>query len=504
MPLTTDIVNLTQSLRRADLDHFRQFGPQVQAEQLTRLLRHLSQTEYGRKCGINGSESIESFQAKVPVVTYEQFSENIARTKSGEQGIIWDSKIDLFAKSSGTTDAKSKYIPVSREGLKDSHLRGPRDVLTIFVHNNPESKIFEGKILTLGGSKRIEREGEGAFTGDLSAILIDNTPAFAELFRLPSRSTALIADFDRKVEMICKECTDSNVTAFAGVPSWNLVLMRRILDYTGKKNLLDVWPNLELFMHGGVSFAPYRDQYRNIIPSDTMKYMDTYNASEGFFSIADDPSKDDMLLMLDYGEFYEFLPVEHLGDTSKAIPLEDVRCGVNYALIISSSNGLWRYMIGDTVIFTSTAPYRIKISGRTKHYINCFGEEVVVENVEGAITAACKATGAMIAEYTVAPIYMDSDKAKGAHQWIVEFSTEPSDAELFMNIIDDHLRSINSDYDAKRYKDTTLTKPQLITMKRGGFMSWLAQADKLGGQNKVPRLFNTRQYADQLIESQAK
>jgi hypothetical protein len=351
--------------------------------------------------------------------------------------------------------------------------------------------------LTLGGSRRIEREGEHALTGDLSAILIENIPAVANLWRVPGTKTALIADFEEKVEKICVECANRDVRSLAGVPSWNLVMLRRMLEYTGAKNLLEVWPRLELFIHGGVNFNPYREVYRELIPSSGMRYMETYNASEGFFGIADDFG-DDMLLMLDYGLFYEFLPVADLADPSKAVPLNGVRTGVNYAMIISSSGGLWRYLIGDTVVFTSVSPYRIRVSGRTKHYINAFGEEIIVDNAEKAMRAACDATGAEVTEYTAAPVYMDLAN-KGRHQWVIEFGREPDSLDLFADALDRALQGVNSDYEAKRFKDSTLYPPLVTPVPSGTFLRWMDEQGKSGGQNKVPRLANNRKYIDEIL-----
>lgn len=498
MALSTSIINLFLAHRRSEIDYFRKHPFEVQQKQLDYLLERCARTSFGRERAVDKVRSIEQFQSTIEICDYEAFSHLIARTKAGEKGVIWPSEIKWFAKSSGTTDAKSKYIPVSDESLNDSHMQGPRDVLAIFAANYPDTEVFSGKTLTLGGSRRIEREGETVLTGDLSAILIDNTPIWAEWKRVPSTQTALIPDFEDKVRKICEEAVGQNVTSFAGVPSWNMVLMNKILEYTGKNNMLEVWPNMELFVHGGMNFKPYREQYRKIFPSPRMKYMETYNASEGFFAIGDDPTREDMLLMLDYNTYYEFLPMEHLGDTTKVVPLEGVRCGVNYAMIISSSNGLWRYMIGDTVEFTSLSPHRIKITGRTKHFINAFGEEVVVDNAESAIRTACDATGAEIHEFSVAPIYMQ-ERTKGAHQWIVEFRHEPQSLEHFTHELDVALQKLNSDYEAKRHNNTTLAAPRVTTVGSGTFHKWLQKQGKLGGQNKVPRLYNDRTYVEQLI-----
>ena len=479
------------------IERFRREPAAVQREQLDHLLSMGRKTLYGRQLGMDGIRTEEDFRRVVPVRDYEGFEDDILRMKGGDAAVLWPTHVRWYAKSSGTTGSKSKYIPVSREGLRDSHLQGPRDVLALFTDAYPRSRAFVGKSLTLGGSKRVENEGESAFSGDLSAILISNTPWYADFARVPKAATALMPDFDEKVKRICEESVGRDVRSFAGVPSWNLVLMNRVLEYTGKSNLLEVWPRMELFMHGGMNFKPYREQYRRLIPSPEMKYMETYNASEGFFAIADDPARDDMLLMLDYRTYYEFIPMRSLGDLSSAVPLEGVKERVNYAMLITNSNGLWRYMIGDTVEFTSTSPYRIRITGRTKHYMNAFGEEVMVDNAETAVRAACDATGAEVAEFSAAPVYMEG-REKGAHEWVVEFGTPPSDEGLFIDTLDRALQSLNSDYEAKRFKDTTLNPPRLTVVPPGTFMRWLESKGKVGGQNKVPRLGNDRSLAEEL------
>jgi hypothetical protein len=497
MSLLPKILRAALAPRLRQIERFRHHPAEVQATQLRYLVEKAAGTEFGKAHGFGQIRSIEQFQAAVPVQDYDGASECIDRARFGERNIIWPGEVRWFAKSSGTTGVKSKYIPVTQRGLWQSHLCGPQDCIAFNLERHPRTGVYDGKTLTLGGSRKIEREGEHALTGDLSAILIENTPCFANLRRVPKTSTALIADFEEKIERICRECVGEDVRSLAGVPSWNLVMLRRVLEYTGKTNLLEVWPRLELFIHGGVNFSPYREIYERLIPTDGMHYMETYNASEGFFAISDDFS-DDMLLMLDYGIFYEFLPLANLDNPSKAIPLEGVRTGVNYAMIISSSNGLWRYLIGDTVEFTSTAPYRLRISGRTKHYINAFGEEIIVDNAERAIRAASDATGATVTEYTAAPIYMNLD-TKGAHQWVVEFATPPTSTEAFARALDSALQEVNSDYEAKRYKNTTLYAPTVTPVAEGTFLRWMESRGKTGGQNKVPRLSNDRSYVNQIL-----
>lgn len=501
MPLTTRLINVLFAKRKRRIDHFMEHPAEVQQEQLKLLIETAGDTEFGRGNGFSGITAYDRFAARVPLSDYEAVRPLIDRMRAGEQNILWPTFIRWFAKSSGTTDSKSKFIPVSQEGLDLCHMRGPLDVAGLTAWLYPDSRVFSGKTLTLGGSHRLEPTAGPhgvAHSGDLSAILIENTPSFARFQRVPRPETALIPDFEKKVAAICRETLGQNITSFAGVPSWNLVMLQKILEYSGKENIAQVWPHLEMFVHGGMNFNPYREQYRQIIPSECMKYMETYNASEGFFAIQDDPHSDDLLLMLDYGVFYEFLPLRHLGDSSKTIPLEAVVPGVNYALVISTCNGLWRYLIGDTVEFTSISPYKIRITGRTKHFINAFGEEIIIDNAENALREACEATGAAISDYTAAPIYMAAD-GKGSHQWLIEFHHLPDDAERFSDILDLALQQVNSDYEAKRFKDTTLLRPTVTIVPEGTFYRWMKSRGKAGGQNKVPRLSNDRSYVDPIL-----
>ncbi len=498
MALLTNLVNIYFSGRRREMEYFKRHAEEVQHRQFDYLLREGAKTKLGMEFGFANIKSPEQFRQRLPIYDYDTFTEFIERARHGERGVIWPSDIRWFAKSSGTTGAKSKFIPVTGEALRRSHLRGPKDIMAHYCHLHPESKVINGKMLTLGGSKKIEREGEKAYSGDLSAILIENTPAIGNILRIPDKRTALIADFDEKVARICEKAVKADVRSFTGVPSWNLVMLNRVLEYTGKSNILEVWPRMEVFIHGGMDFRPYKAQYGKIIPSPDMRYMETYNASEGFFAMAEEPGRTDMLLMLDYGTYYEFLPVDDLDSPHKAVPIEGVRTGVNYAVIITSCNGLWRYMIGDTVQFISTDPYTIRITGRTKHYINAFGEEIVIDNAESAMHSACRATGAEVAEYTAAPVYM-KDGEKGAHEWIVEFHKEPDDMAAFTDELDKALQAVNSDYEAKRFKNTTLELPKVTAVPDGTFVAWLRSRGMVGGQCKVPRLFNDRTYVEALI-----
>lgn len=484
--------------RLKKIDYFRRNPWEVQEKLFSSLIQKAQTTEWGKLYNYSSIKNIGTYQQCVPVQEYSAFLPYIDRMRRGEQNILWPTPIKWFAKSSGTTSSKSKFIPVSNESLKGCHYQGMKDLVLLYMRKYPKNKLSVGKSLTLGGSLHPDESGSGVHYGDLSAILIQNTPFYAEMKRAPRRATATIADFETKVSEIVKEVTKQNIVSFSGVPSWNLVLMKQILEYSGKNNLLELWPNLEVFFHGGISFTPYREQFKKIIPKDTMHYFETYNASEGFFSLQDDELDSAMLLMLDLGMFFEFIPLSEVGKQfPQAYTIADVKTGVNYALVISTNAGLWRYMIGDTVMFTSTNPYKIKITGRTRHFINAFGEELIIENAEAALKVATEKTGAVITEYTVAPIFM-GDNAKGAHEWVIEFETPPANTEHFADVLDAALCSVNSDYEAKRSKNVTLNRLVLNVAPRNTFYEWMRQRGKLGGQNKVPRLFNTREYVEEL------
>lgn len=483
MSLRSILLRAYFSQRERAIDNFRRHPLETQARMLRQLLRRGRRTEFGWRYNLGQVRTPEQFSSMVETFDYDTFKPYIERMLAGESDVTAPGRVTLYARSSGTTSDRSKYIPVTRESLWWNHTMGMRDVATVFAANNPRSKVFDGKTLTLGGSCTYEGRN---LVGDLSAVLIHETTFWSGWFRAPKVQTAVIPDFDRKTEAICRECTGENITAFAGVPSWNLALMRRVLEYTGKSNLLEVWPNLCMFAHGGVEFTPYRRSFEELIPSPEMQYMETYNASEGFFALADDPARSDMLLMLDYGTYFEF----RQGD--RIVPLEGVKCGEVYALLITSNNGLWRYEIGDTVEFTSTDPYRIRFAGRTRQYINAFGEEVIADNADRALERACRETGAVVGEYTVAPCYM-SLRERGVHEWIVEFEREPDDRAHFARVLDGELRAINSDYDAKRL--TTLDLPRITVVERGRFLEWMRRK----GKNKVPRLMNDRRVADSVL-----
>ena len=481
------------------IDYFCQRPFIAQEVQFFHLIDKARDTEFGKLYDFSSMDDIEDFQRRVPLYEYESIKPFIDKMRKGQSNILWPAKAAWFAKSSGTTGSKSKYIPVTKESLHGCHYRGSKAVVLTHLKQYPKTKMLKGKSLTLGGSHKIDELSSDVKAGDLSAILIQNSPLYTTFSRAPKKSTALIPDFETKLRRIAEETSKQNITSFAGVPSWNLVMMRYILEHTGKQNLLELWPNLSLFMHGGISFAPYREQFEAIIPSSEMLYRETYNASEGFFAFQNDLNDPGMLLILDSGVFYEFIPMSEFGsDNATALTVADVKMGVSYAMVISTNSGLWRYVIGDTVEFTSLSPHKIKITGRTKHFINVFGEELMVHNAEQALAAACEKTGAIVKEYTVAPIFME-EKTKGAHEWIVEFEKPPADYEQLADILDKELTVVNSDYEAKRAKDVTLNRLKLSPVPAGTFYEWMKQRGKLGGQNKVPRLYNSRQYAEELL-----
>lgn len=491
----TDIARIFFKQRQRELQRHQHEGETLQREVLTHLLNQAKDTEYGINHVFGGKKDYESFIRNTPVNTYEELKGDIDRMRQGETDVLWPGRVKWYAKSSGTTNDKSKFIPVSPEGLKRIHYKGGADVVALYLRNNPKSRMFDGRGLILGGSHAPNYNLPGSLVGDLSAILIENINPVVNLVRVPSKQTALLSDFEIKRDRIAREAMTKNVTNLSGVPSWMLSVLNRMMEITGKQHLEEVWPNIEVFFHGGVAFTPYREQYEKLITSPRMHYMETYNASEGFFGIQDDPTDKSMLLMLDYDVFYEF---QEMG-TDTIVPLWGVEKGKNYAMIISTSCGLWRYMIGDTIQFTSTNPYKFIISGRTKSFINAFGEELIVDNAEKGLAYACQKTGAVVSEYTAAPVFMD-DNAKCRHQWVIEFTKKPADIKEFAGILDRKLQEINSDYEAKRYKNITLQPLEIITARSGLFNDWLKAKGKLGGQHKVPRLNNSRDIIEQLLE----
>ncbi len=503
MPLT--IINsfaswvLKQRIHQIEL--FLKYPNEVQEELLMNLIQSSKNTILGKEYEYSSINSYATFAERVPISTYEELQPLIERTRQGEQNVFWEEPIKWFAKSSGTTNAKSKFIPVSNEALEDCHYKGSKDLLCMYLNNNEDSELFLGKSLRLGGSSQIY-EDNNTFFGDLSAILIENMPIWADFSSTPSSKISLMSEWETKIAAIINETKNENVTSFAGVPSWMLVLMNKMLEETGKGNLFELWPNLEVYFHGGVNFEPYREQYKKILPKKEFKYYEIYNASEGFFAIQDLNNSSDLLLMLDYGIFYEFIPMDTFGTPDqKVIRLADVELFKNYALVITTNSGLWRYLIGDTVRFTSLNPYRIRVTGRTKHHINVFGEELMVENTDQAIAKACKLTQTEVVDYTVAPIFMEG-KEKGAHEWMIEFKNPPADVSQFQKALDESIQSLNSDYEAKRYNNMTLNPLVINVARKNLFYDWLKDRDKLGGQHKIPRLSNQRDYLEQLKSMQ--
>ena len=484
--------------RQRELERHQNGGVEMQRDVLMHLVGRASNTEYGRKHAFSEINNYEQFVKCVPVNSYEELKESIDRMRHGESDVLWPGRVKWFAKSSGTTNDKSKFIPVTNEGLHHIHYAGAFDTVALYLRNTPKSRLFDGRSLILGGSHSPNYNMPGSLVGDLSAILIENINPLANLVRIPKKRTALLADFEVKRDRIAHEALNKNVTNISGVPSWMLSVLTRVMELSGKQYLDEVWPNLEVFFHGGVAFTPYRQQYEHLIRSPRMQYMETYNASEGFFGLQSEPTDKSMLLMLDYDVFYEF---QEMG-TDNIVPIWGVESGKNYAMLISTSCGLWRYMLGDTVRFTSVNPYKFVISGRTKHFINAFGEELIVDNADQGLAYACQKTGAEVSEYTAAPIFMD-DHAKCRHQWLIEFSTPPQDLRQFAALLDERLQSLNSDYEAKRYKDITLQPLEIVTARPGLFNEWLKQHGKLGGQHKVPRLSNSREHIEQLLELNA-
>ena len=500
MTIVNSFLNWYMKKRMHQIELFMKYPDEVQEEWFFSLINDASNTEWGKKYNYRSIENIHQFKERIPVQSYDSLKPYIEKMLAGEQNILWPSEIKWFAKSSGTTNDRSKFIPVSEESLEECHFKGGKDMLAIYCNNRPDAKMFTGKSLVLGGSHQINQLSPDSFYGDLSAVIIKNLPFWAEMLRTPDMSIALMDNYEEKIEKMARATIEVNVTNIAGVPTWTIVLAKRILEITGKQNLIEVWPHLELYVHGAVNFEPYREQFKKLIPNADMYYLETYNASEGFFGIQDQSDSSDLLLMLDYGIYYEFIPMEEVDkEFPNTLSLNEVEIEKNYAIVISTNAGLWRYMIGDTVKFTSLNPYRLKITGRTKHFINAFGEEVIIDNAEKALNKACADTNAQIRDYTACPIYFKGDEA-GAHEWIIEFEKKPKEFERFIDILDNTLREVNSDYDAKRFKDMALKRPKVHQAPDGTFYQWLKKKGKLGGQHKVPRLANERKYVDEILE----
>ena len=495
IPIFNSVASFFLKRRISQIELFKDYPIEVQQEVLRKMIVYSIDTEIGKKYDFKTIRHYNDFKERIPTVTYEEIYKDIERNRKGEQNIFWRTPIKWFAKSSGTTNAKSKFIPISYESLEDCHYKAGKDMLSLYFNNNVNSQLLVGKCLRLGGSREIY-ENNDSYYGDLSAIMIDNLPFWAELSSTPSSKTSLIPEWEDKVKAIIKESMNQKVTSFAGVPSWMLSLLQQVIDKTGKDNILEIWQDAEVYFHGGVSFEPYRNLYNKLFPSKDFKYFEIFNASEGFFAIQDQNSSTELLLMLDYGIFYEFIPVN--GSESEIVSLADVKLNTNYEMVITTNSGLWRYKIGDTIKFTCLNPFRVKVTGRTKHFINVFGEELVVENAEMALSKTTELTKSEISNYTVGPIFM-GDKNKGSHEWIIEFSKEPDDMYKFTEILDLSLQSLNSDYEAKRYKDSTLELPKIIKGRKNLFYDWLRSRNKLGGQNKIPRLSNSREYVEELL-----
>tara|TARA_Y100000996_G_scaffold396422_1_gene362508 strand:+ start:135 stop:1646 length:1512 start_codon:yes stop_codon:yes gene_type:complete len=486
--LSKRLKTFTKSKKRAVQD---------QADLLNNLLEKGSLTDYGRCYNFNKIRDYDSFSKQVPLVEYEDFSVEIKKVLRGEKNVIWPDVIKWVAMSSGTTNDKSKFIPVSDISLNKNHFKSGQDLLAQYVFNNKKSNLFDGYSLVLGGSRQVTPYSPNPqiYTGDISAVLLKNLPVWARAFRTPSIEVALNPEWEEKIKQMAKITSRQNITSISGVPTWTLVLIKEILKTTKAKNILEVWPNLELFIHGAVSFDPYRQLFKELIPSKNMNYLETYNASEGFFAFQDRSDSEGLLLMTNHGVYYEF---EDLSNRT-IVSLENVKIGKQYALIISTYSGLWRYKVGDTVTFISLDPYKILITGRTKQFINAFGEELIVQNTDKAISNACLETKSLFYNYTAAPLYISS-KSRGAHEWIIEFIKEPDNKKHFINTLDKELMQLNSDYEAKRYRDIAIKPPKIHFVKSGFFDYWLKSKKKLGGQHKVPRLSNDRKYVDDMLD----
>jgi hypothetical protein len=499
MSIISPAIKSFLKLRSSVIQNFMLNPIDTQKRVFNNLLASAQFTEYGKRFNFQHINSIAEFQKTVPLNNYESLKPYIQRILEGEQNILWPSEITWFAKSSGTTSDKSKFIPVSKEALDENHYKSGKDAIALYLSRYPESNITSGKCLVIGGSHQLNQLSADTFYGDLSAVMMQNMPWTGQFLRTPDLSIALMEEWEEKIEMIAQSTIHENVTFITGVPTWTIVLFKRILEITGAKNILEVWPNLELYLHGGVSFKPYKEQFKKYIPSEDMHYIDSYNASEGFFASQDAEDEDGMLLFLNHGVFYEFIPMdEFLNENPTTLTLKEVKLNTNYALVISTNTGLWRYVIGDTIQFTTLNPFRIKITGRTSFFLNAFGEEVIVDNADNAIATACSKTGATVNDYSAAPIYM-TDKTNGAHEWIIEFEQLPCPLEDFVKEMDNALKAINSDYEAKRYKDIALRLPIVHIMPKGGFANWLKDKNKLGGQHKVPRLSNDRKLIEELL-----
>ena len=506
--ITTPMIRMVHNIaswylkrRMEQVEHFMTHPHQVQQHWFERLIETAHSTKWGKCHGYERGMSVDTFRERTPISSYEALYPWIDRAFQGEADVLWPGKMTWFAKSSGTTNDRSKFIPVTEETLEECHFKAGQDMLAIYLNQHPESKLFTGKALSIGGTHSPHPRLRNIRYGDVSAVMMENLPVFYELLRTPSKEVALMANWEEKIEAMANEAMYEDVTSIAGVPTWTMVLINHMFDKLGlqARNLREIWPNLELYMHGGVSFEPYRSQFEQMIPGGGMTYMDIYNASEGYFALQNEFDRRDLLLMLDYGIFFEFIPLEHVDEEHpKTHILSEVEVGRQYALVISTNGGLWRYRVGDTVVFTQAAPYKLRVSGRTKHFINAFGEELMVENAETAITEACKATGAQVSNFTAGPIYLEG-RSKGGHEWLIEFERQPDSLDHFREVLDQVLRDLNSDYDAKRSGNLALHAPRVHSLPQGTFHLWMKKRAKLGGQHKVPRLANHREYLEDIL-----
>ncbi|MEO5650810.1 MAG: GH3 auxin-responsive promoter family protein [Ginsengibacter sp.] len=503
MKLLSPIISRLARMRLWGVQNWISYPASAQRNVLQHLITQAQYTEFGRKYSFHKLFTVKDFKKRVPIHEYDDIKPYINRMMKGEENILWNTPINWFAKSSGTTSDKSKFIPISEESLKEIHFKASKDVLTNYYKNFPDSDLLTGKSLVVGGSHQVNTLHEDIQYGDLSAVLMQNTPFWGQWIRTPDLSIALLDECESKIEKLAQNTIQENVTSLAGVPTWTIILIKRILEISGKKTLKEVWPNLELYIHGGVSFTPYREQLNHLIGTP-INYLETYNASEGFFAAQNMPDDEGMLLFMDHGIFYEFLPPEEYKKSNpKTIGLKHVELNKNYALVISTNGGLWRYLIGDTIQFTSLRPFKIKVTGRLKHYMNAFGEEVIVDNADNAIAIASAKTGCIVNDYTAAPIYF-SENENGAHEWLIEFEDAPNDLSAFTFELDAALKTINSDYEAKRYKNIALRLPIVHSLKKGSFNNWLKTKGKLGGQHKVPRLSNERKMIEEILLLQSR
>ena len=499
MKLLSPAISGLARMRLWRIDAWKNHPEDSQREVLQDIVTSAQYTEFGKKYNFSKLFSIKSFKKAVPIHEYDDIKPYIQRIMDGEQNVLWNTPIYWFAKSSGTTSDRSKFIPVSDESLQDCHYKAAKDVLTLYYAYNPDSDLLTGKGLVIGGSHNIHQVNEDVQYGDLSAVLLQNTPFWGSWIRTPELSIALMDEWEEKIEKLAYSTIKENVTSISGVPTWTMVLFKRILELTGKNSISEVWPSLELYIHGGVSFKPYREQFNRLI-GKKINYLEMYNASEGFIAAQENPEDEGMLLFVDHGIFMEFMPVSEYGKADPhTIGLSKVETGKNYAPVISTNGGLWRYLLGDTIQFTSLKPYKIIVSGRVRHYINAFGEELIVDNTDRAISMASEKTNSIVNDYTAAPIYF-SDNSNGAHEWLIEFDKKPENRDAFIKELDTALQTLNSDYEAKRHKNIALRMPVVRVLKKGSFNNWLKSRGKLGGQHKVPRLSNERTFIEEILQ----